>query len=232
MSHREIVFARTSPEQKLRIVMEFSKRGEVVAVTGDGTNDAPALKQADLGVAMAAGTDVAKEAGDMILLDNNFSSIISAIETGRLLSDNLKKVAIYLLPGGCWSEVIPVFFTTWLGIPLSLSLFLGVVFCMFNDVVNALAMVSEKAEQDIMSRPPAIRHKSHLVDWKLLVHAYLIVGTIECFTAYFCFFWYYSSEGMSIARRTLIHTSLCRHSVDQRLLHLCRLRNNASDCQD
>ena len=82
LSHQEIVFARTSPEQKLRIVMEFSKRGEVVAVTGDGTNDAPALKQADLGIAMAAGTDVAKEAGDMILLDNNFSSIISAIETG------------------------------------------------------------------------------------------------------------------------------------------------------
>ncbi len=100
LSHQEIVFARTSPEQKLRIVMEFSKRGEIVAVTGDGTNDAPALKQADLGVAMAAGTDVAKEVGDMILLDNNFSSIISAIETGRLLSDNLKKVTIYLLPGG------------------------------------------------------------------------------------------------------------------------------------
>ncbi|CAF5222395.1 unnamed protein product, partial [Rotaria magnacalcarata] len=91
-SHKELVFARTSPEQKLRIVMELSKRGEVVAVTGDGTNDAPALKQADLGIAMAAGTDVAREAGDMILLDNNFSSIIKAIETGRLLRDNLKKV--------------------------------------------------------------------------------------------------------------------------------------------
>ncbi|CAF3193766.1 unnamed protein product [Rotaria socialis] len=109
LSHKELVFARTSPEQKLRIVMELSKRGEVVAVTGDGTNDAPALKQADLGVAMAAGTDVAKEAGDMILLDNNFSSIIKAIETGRLLSDNLKKVAIYLLPGGI--PLSSIFFT-------------------------------------------------------------------------------------------------------------------------
>ncbi|CAF1547925.1 unnamed protein product, partial [Adineta ricciae] len=199
LSHREIVFARTSPEQKLQIVMAFSKRGEVVAVTGDGTNDAPALKQADLGVAMAAGTEVAKEAGDLILLDNNFSSIISAIEMGRLLSDNLKKVAIYLLPGGTWSEVIPVLVSTWMGIPLSLSLFLGVVFCMFNDIVNSLAMVSEKAEQDIMSRPPAIRHKTHLIDWKLLVHAYLIMGNIECFTAFFCFFWYYASEGIPVS---------------------------------
>ncbi len=96
---------------------------------------------------------------------------------------------------GSWSEVIPVLFNTWLGIPLSLSLFLAVIFCMLNDVVNSLAMVSEKAEQDIMSRPPAIRHKTHLVDLKLLVHAYLIVGNIECFTAFFCFFWYYSSQG-------------------------------------
>jgi len=96
---------------------------------------------------------------------------------------------------GSWSEVIPVFFTTWLGIPLSLSAFLAIIFCMLNDVVNSLAMVSEKAEQDIMSRPPAIRQKTHLLDWKLLVQAYLIIGNIECFSAYFCFFWYYTSNG-------------------------------------
>ena len=100
LPHQEIVFARTSPEQKLRIVMEFTKCDEVVAAIGDGTNDAPALKQADLGVAMAAETDVAKEAGDMILLNNNFSSVITDTETDRLLSDNLKKVAIYLLSRG------------------------------------------------------------------------------------------------------------------------------------
>ena len=100
LSHQELIFARTSPEQKLRIVMECQRRGEIVAVTGDGTNDAPALKRANLGVAMQSGSDVSKEAGDMVLIDNNFSSIIKAIETGRLLSDNLKKVAIYLLPGG------------------------------------------------------------------------------------------------------------------------------------
>jgi sodium/potassium-transporting ATPase subunit alpha len=100
LSHQELVFARTSPEQKLRIVMEFQRRGETVAVIGDGTNDAPSLKCANLGVAMQSGTKVSKEAGDMILLDNSFSSIIQVIETGRLLSDNLKKVVLYLLPGG------------------------------------------------------------------------------------------------------------------------------------
>ncbi|CAF1688737.1 unnamed protein product, partial [Adineta ricciae] len=86
LSHQELVFARTTPEQKLQIVTEFQRRAEIVAVTGDGTNDAPALKCAHLGVAMQSGTEVSKEAGDMILLDNNFASIIQAIETGRLLS--------------------------------------------------------------------------------------------------------------------------------------------------
>jgi sodium/potassium-transporting ATPase subunit alpha len=100
LSHQELVFARISPEQKLRIVSKFQRRAEIVAVTGDGANDVPALKCAHLGIAMQSGTEVAKEAGDMILLDNNFSSVIQAIETGRLLSDNLKKVAVYLFPGG------------------------------------------------------------------------------------------------------------------------------------
>ena len=80
LSHQELIFARTSPEQKLRIVMECQRRGEIVAVTGDGTNDAPALKRADLGVAMQSGTDVSKEAGDMVLMDNNFSSIIKQLK--------------------------------------------------------------------------------------------------------------------------------------------------------
>ncbi|CAF4884149.1 unnamed protein product [Rotaria sp. Silwood1] len=196
LSHQELVFARTSPEQKLRIVVEFQRRGEIVAVTGDGTNDAPALKCAHLGVAMQSGTEVSKEAGDMILLDNNFSSIIQAIETGRLLSDNLKKVAIYLLPGGSWSEIWPVFFNLWFGMPLALSAFLATVFCMLNDVFMSLAMVTEKPERDIMSRPPSIREKDHLLNLKLLIHAYLFVGNFECFTAFFCFCYYWIDKGV------------------------------------
>ena len=100
LSHEELIFARTSPEQKLRIIVEFQRRDEIVAAVGDGTNDAPSLKCADIGIAMQSGANVSKEASDMILVDNRFSSIISAIETGRVLSDNLKKVIVYLLPAG------------------------------------------------------------------------------------------------------------------------------------
>ncbi|CAF2807127.1 unnamed protein product [Rotaria sp. Silwood2] len=196
LSHQEIVFARTSPEQKLRIVTEFQRRAETVAVTGDGTNDAPALKCANLGVAMQSGTEVSKEAGDMILLDNNFASIIRAIEAGRLLSDNLKKVAIYLLPAGSWSQIWPVFFSLWFGMPLALPAFYATVFCMLNDVFMSLAMVAEKAEYDIMSRPPSIRSKDHLLNWKLLLHAYMFVGNLECFTGFFCFCYYWIDNGV------------------------------------
>ncbi|CAF3706148.1 unnamed protein product [Rotaria socialis] len=196
LSHQELVFARTTPAQKLRIVVEFQRRGEIVAVTGDGTNDAPALKCAHLGVAMQSGTEVSKEAGDMILLDNNFSSIIQAIETGRLLSDNLKKVAIYLLPGGSWSQIWPVFFNLWFAMPLALSAFWATIFCMLNDVFMSLAMVTEKPELDIMSRPPSIREKDHLLNAKLLFHAYALVGNFECFTAFFCYCYYWIDNGV------------------------------------
>ncbi|CAF1648359.1 unnamed protein product [Adineta ricciae] len=132
LSHEELIFARTSPEQKLRIIMEFQRRGEIVAAIGDGTNDAPSLKYADLGIAMQTGTSVSKEAADLILLDNRFSSIVSSIETGRLLADNLKKVVMFLLPAGSWSELWPIMFNMWLGVPISLSTFLATILCVLN----------------------------------------------------------------------------------------------------
>ncbi len=96
----EIVFARTTPEQKLMIVKEFQRDEYVVGVTGDGVNDAPALKSADIGIAMGSGSEVAMEASQLVLLDNNFSSMLIAIENGRLVFDNLRKVILYLLPAG------------------------------------------------------------------------------------------------------------------------------------
>jgi magnesium-transporting ATPase (P-type) len=100
LKHDEIVWARTTPEHKLTIVMECQKRKHVVAVTGDGVNDAPALKQANVGVAMGSGSEVAREAADLVLTDSKFSSIVVGIENGRLVFDNMKKVILYLIPAG------------------------------------------------------------------------------------------------------------------------------------
>ena len=99
LRHEEIVFARTTPEQKLLIVQQAQGRGERVAVTGDGVNDSPALRSADLGIAMQSGSEVAREAAHVVLLNNDFQSVVAGIELGRLVFDNMKKVCFYLLPG-------------------------------------------------------------------------------------------------------------------------------------
>lgn len=124
-TYEEIVFARTTPEQKLRIVKEFQARDNIVGMTGDGVNDAPSLKAADIGIAMGSGSDIAIEAADMVLLES-FSAIVAAVEYGRLVYDNLKKTILYLLPAGSFSELWPVVTNVAFGIPQILSSFLMV----------------------------------------------------------------------------------------------------------
>lgn len=102
----EVVFSRTTPDQKLRIVRELQSRGQTVGMTGDGVNDAPALKAADIGISLASGSDIAIEAADMVLLDS-FAAIVEAVRYGRVVFDNLKRVIIYLLPAGSFSEFWP-----------------------------------------------------------------------------------------------------------------------------
>lgn len=125
--YQEIVFARTTPEQKLRIVKEFQARDNIVGMTGDGVNDAPSLKAADIGIAMGSGSDIAIEAADMVLLDS-FAAIVEAVQYGRLVYDNLKKTIVYLLPAGSFSELWPVVTNVLFGIPQILSSFLMVRF--------------------------------------------------------------------------------------------------------
>ncbi len=124
--YTEVVFARTTPEQKLRIVRELQARGHIVGMTGDGVNDAPALRAADIGIAMGGGSDIAIEAADMVLLES-FSSIVEALRFGRVMFDNLKKTIAYLLPAGSFSEFWPVMTNLALGIPQILSSFLMIV---------------------------------------------------------------------------------------------------------
>lgn len=196
--YREIVFARTTPKQKFDIVSMFQALGECVAVTGDGVNDAPALKQADCGVAMGSGTDVSKEAAALIILDDNFSSVVKGIELGRTCFANLKKVIIYLLPAGGFCEALPVLTNVFLGMPLALSDFLMLIISCCTDVSPSLSMVYEKPESVIMTTPPRNVAKQHLVDLRLVGTAYLFTGVIQACIAYSTFFlFYYLNSGLT-----------------------------------
>ncbi|KAI8317989.1 calcium ATPase, partial [Martensiomyces pterosporus] len=189
-SYSEVVFARTTPEQKLLIVQELRSRDNYVAVTGDGVNDSPALKAAHIGVAMGGGSEVAKEAADMVLLDNNFSSILVAIENGRLVFENLKKVVLYLMPAGSFSEFVPMFLNMVLGVPLPLSVIFMIVICMLTDVWASISLMYESPESDIMFRAPRNPKKEHLVNLKFFGQAYGFIGILESLFAHIIFFVY------------------------------------------
>ncbi|XP_030569601.1 sodium/potassium-transporting ATPase subunit alpha isoform X3 [Drosophila novamexicana] len=186
--HNEIVFARTSPQQKLIIVEACQRRGEIVAVTGDGVNDSPALKRADIGVAMGiAGSDVSKQAADMILLDDNFASIVVAIEEGRLIFDNLKKSIAYTLTSNL-PEITPFLFFMMFDIPLALGTLAILCIDIGTDMLPAISLAYEKAESDIMSRMPRDPYEDRLVNKKLILMAYLQIGVIQTVACFFTFF--------------------------------------------
>ncbi|KIM77897.1 hypothetical protein PILCRDRAFT_11576 [Piloderma croceum F 1598] len=173
MTFDELVFARTSPQQKLQIVRTFQ---------GAGFNDAPALKQADVGVAVAGGSEVAMEAADLVLL-SNFSDIIQGILMGRLCFENLKKTVLYLLPAGSWSELMPVVFNVLCGLPQALSSIQMILICVATDIGPALSLVFEKPEADLLLRKPRDRKKDRLADVKLICHAYFFIGMLESLAA-------------------------------------------------
>lgn len=187
--YEEIVFARTTPEQKLSIVTAFQARDNVVAVTGDGVNDAPALKAADVGIAVVSGSDVAIEASDLVLM-GNFDSIIDGIRLGRLVFQNLQKVIAYLLPSGSWSEAWPVILNVYLGVPLPLSPFLMVIICCFTDLAPCLSLILEKEEFDLLTLLPRDHRKDHLINLKIYTQAYLFIGMMETITSHAMFFLY------------------------------------------
>merc|ERR1712212_698546 len=188
MYHSEIVFARTSPQQKLIIVEGCQRMGAIVAVTGDGVNDSPALKKADIGVAMGiAGSDVSKQAADMILLDDNFASIVTGVEEGRLIFDNLKKSIAYTLTSNI-PEISPFLLFILADVPLPLGTVTILCIDLGTDMVPAISMAYEQAESDIMKRPPRNPFTDKLVNERLISMAYGQIGMIQASAGFFVYF--------------------------------------------
>merc|ERR1711884_548556 len=188
MYHTEIVFARTSPQQKLIIVEGCQRVGAIVAVTGDGVNDSPALKKADIGVAMGiAGSDVSKQAADMILLDDNFASIVTGVEEGRLIFDNLEKSIAYTLTSNI-PEISPFLLFILADVPLPLGTVTILCIDLGTDMVPAISMAYEQAESDIMKRPPRNPFTDKLVNERLISMAYGQIGMIQASAGFFVYF--------------------------------------------
>lgn len=186
--HSEIVFARTSPQQKLIIVEGCQRLGAIVAVTGDGVNDSPALKKADIGIAMGiTGSDVSKQAADMILLDDNFASIVTGVEEGRLIFDNLKKTIAYALTTNI-PEIVPFLTYVILNLPLPLGLVHMLVICLGTDIVPAISLAYERCETDIMLRKPRNPFTERLVNERLVSRSYGMIGVLESIGAFFTWF--------------------------------------------
>ncbi|XP_007458655.1 sodium/potassium-transporting ATPase subunit alpha-3 isoform X2 [Lagenorhynchus albirostris] len=187
-NHTEIVFARTSPQQKLIIVEGCQRQGAIVAVTGDGVNDSPALKKADIGVAMGiAGSDVSKQAADMILLDDNFASIVTGVEEGRLIFDNLKKSIAYTLTSNI-PEITPFLLFIMANIPLPLGTITILCIDLGTDMVPAISLAYEAAESDIMKRQPRNPRTDKLVNERLISMAYGQIGMIQALGGFFSYF--------------------------------------------
>jgi Ca2+-transporting ATPase len=199
------IYARVAPEQKLEIVAALQRRGEVVAVTGDGVNDAPALRQADIGVAMGiTGTDVAKEASGIVLLDDNFATIVRAVREGRRIYDNLRRFIRYVLTTNA-GEILTIFLAPFLGLPIPLLPIQILWINLVTDGLPGLALAAEPAERNVMNRPPRSPRESVFAHG-LGAHA-LVVGLVMAAIALGAEAWAWRAD---IAQwQTLVFTTLC-----------------------
>jgi sodium/potassium-transporting ATPase subunit alpha len=193
----EVIFTRMTPKYKLRVVNLLKDEGERVAVTGDGVNDAPALKRADIGIAMGiTGTDVAKEAADMILLDDNFATIINAVEEGRAVYENIRKFITYIFASNI-PEAVPYLSYILFHIPLPLTIMQILAVDLGTDMLPALALGAERPTPGVMRQKPR-KPDERLLDFGLMARAYLFLGPIEAAACMFGFFWVLNQGGWAV----------------------------------
>lgn len=204
------IYARTIPQHKFRIVEAWQSRGEVVAMTGDGVNDAPALKKADIGIALGSGTEVAKQASDLVLLDDNFKVIISAIRQGRIIFDNIKKVIVFILKDA-FTEVNLIALSLIFKLPLPLLPAQILWVNLFQDSLPAFAFAMEPGEEEVMSEKPKKRARSLLdKEMRILIFIYGISSDLILFSLFILL----NKYGSDIAHtRTLIFMLLALESL-------------------
>jgi len=226
LANKNVLFARMRSEQKLRIAAILQENGEVVAMTGDGVNDAPALRKADIGISMGIkGTEVAKEAADMILLDDNFASIVAAIEEGRTVYFNIKKFVTYILSSNV-PEIVPYILQFFLRIPLPLSVIQILSIDLGSDMLPGLALGSEAPERDIMERPPVGKYE-RILDREVFKRGYFFLGLIEGAAAMTAFLGFLFLSGWHYGDLSISNTFLHKQAMTMTLLGAvtCQLFN-------
>jgi Ca2+-transporting ATPase len=198
-SNDNVIFARAVPEHKMRIASVLEDMDEIVAMTGDGVNDAPALRKADIGVAMGiTGTDVAKEASDMILTDDNFATIVSAIKEGRTIYENIRKFITYIFAHET-AEIIPFILMVIFKIPLPITVMQILAIDLGTDTLPALALGMGPAESDVMDRPPRSRQE-RLLNFGVIWRGYIFLGLIEASLVMSGYFWVLFSGGWQLGQ--------------------------------
>lgn len=215
------VFARVTPEHKVKIVKAFQSTGAVVAMTGDGVNDAPALKNADIGISMGLnGTDVAKNASDMVLADDNFSTIVEAVKFGRNIFDNIKKAVHFLIATNI-GEIATIFFGLILGLKSPLLAIQLLWINLVTDSFPAIALGLDPAEKNIMKKKPRNSKKSLFADglWTQIITEGLMLGVLTLVAFYIG----YNKFGLEVAR-TMAFVSLGMIE----LVHVFNIRSEES----
>lgn len=198
-SQNNLIFARAVPEHKMRIASVLEDMDEIVAMTGDGVNDAPALRKADIGVAMGiTGTDVAKEASDMVLTDDNFATIVSAIKEGRTIYENIRKFITYIFAHET-AEIIPFILMVIFKIPLPITVMQILAIDLGTDTLPALALGMGPAESDVMDRAPRPR-KERLLNFGVIWRGYIFLGLIEALLVMSGYFWVLLNGGWSFGQ--------------------------------
>lgn len=194
LKDKEIIFARVAPEHKMKVVGALKEMGEVVAVTGDGVNDSPALKRADIGIAMGkSGTDVAREVATMVLTDDNFASIVNAIEEGRAVYDNVRKFITYIF-AHLTPEAIPYILFSLFNIPLPITVMQILAIDLGTETLPALALGVELPEPGVMDRPPR-SPKEKLLNFSLFFRGYILLGLISSVAVLSGYFWVLHNGG-------------------------------------